>query len=81
MPCYDPRNSPSYMADEVDKLRDEITRLSKRAHAITELLCKAGRAWYGDTDIPQEVIDWWLDHARNDAAHGVPWKESERHPK
>ena len=75
MPCFDTRDRIKVVyAKGVDpSYRDEAERLSKRCKELTALLCKAGRARYHKTDIPVEVLNWWQEHCKIDAAHGEPW--------
>lgn len=68
MPCYDAET-----ARENDENRAAVPVLQERVHALTRLLCEAGRiAMFGGTP-SQELQDFWLQHAREDAARGEPW--------
>ncbi len=77
MPCSDSRDNVTIRYEKgVDPAyQHEAQRLSKRCQELTQLLCKAGRAKYGRTDIPPEVLNWWQEHCKLDRAHGEPWPE------
>lgn len=79
MPCYDPRNDPDYVAREARaESKQEINRLSKRCHELTELLCEAGRARAERRRPALKVRNWWTQHAKLDAANGKPWPKPVR---
>jgi hypothetical protein len=59
MPCYDSRDDPSYLQENIDYL--------------TDLLCKAGRAFATKTEPPPDVLNWWEEHRKEDEARGEKW--------
>lgn len=59
MPCYDPRDDPINLSRDIDQL--------------TDLLCKAGRAYVNNLPMPQEVLEWWREHRKDDEARGEKW--------
>lgn len=61
MPCYDP---DTHLEPE---------RLRQKIHMLTDLLCKAGRAYANETPIPKEVVEFWLEHRKLDKERGEPW--------
>jgi hypothetical protein len=65
---HDPHYKTMY-----NEARQEALRISKRAAALTDLLCKAGRARHNKTDIPPEVLKWWEEHCKLDRLRGEPW--------
>lgn len=67
MPCYDIRDHPAHYA----------SALEKDVKELTELLCKAGRAYWAKEAVPYEVMRWWEWHSKIDASKGKPWKISQ----
>ena len=68
MPCHDhERNDPPNWYTERD------SAAVSRAATLTDLLCKVGRAYFGKTKIPPEVMQWWDQHAKLDAQNNEPW--------
>jgi hypothetical protein len=68
MPCYD-----AEAARENAENREAVPKLQERVHELTRLLCDAGKsALYGKRP-SQELVDFWINHAREDAERGEPW--------
>jgi len=63
MPCYDPRDSYDYAREE---FKGELDK-------ITDLLCKAGRAFKAGRRPPKDVLDWWDAHEKIDERRGRKW--------
>lgn len=70
MPCYDERNSPSYVREETAK---EVRRDCRHNSDVAELLCTTlkalGVAGRGQV-LPYhpDVAKWWAEHQTRDAA-------------
>lgn len=76
MPCYDHRDSASYVNEtEVISLKLEVEELKKRCNFFTDLLCKAGKSFYNSSEPPQDLLDWWKHHEEWDRKRGEPWDE------
>jgi hypothetical protein len=71
MPCYDERDSPSYMHAEFDKERQ---RLQARLNNVTQLLCSTCKALdsasHGSVlgQVPG-LYKWWKEHQAIDRRH------------
>jgi hypothetical protein len=75
MPCSDGRDNirVEYEKGHDPHYREEARRLSARCAELTDLLCKAGRARYTKSNIPQSVLKWWEEHCEIDRKRGEPW--------
>jgi hypothetical protein len=73
MPCYDHRNSPSYVAAEV---RAET---EKERNQLANWLCQALAALESLEIRPKdpEMLDWWETHKAWDAARKESTKNEE----
>jgi hypothetical protein len=68
MPCYDAET-----ARENDENRAAVPQLQERVHMLTRLLCEAGKiALLGGTP-SKELVEYWIDHAKEDFKRGEPW--------
>ena len=83
MPCYDSRDhqpqivykegmDPAYK-EEVEWLRGRCKELFDRTNELATLLCNAGRACKNGTDIPEPVLQWWVQHCKLDESRGEKW--------
>lgn len=68
MPCYDAET-----ARENDENRVAVPQLQERVHTLTRLLCEAGKIAMNGTMPSIELVDFWVNHAKEDAARGEPW--------
>ena len=75
MPCYDGRDNVQVRTEYVDnpETEAELKRLSERCARLTDLLCKAGRAFVAAKLPPPEVRTFWFKHRALDEQHGDPW--------
>jgi hypothetical protein len=58
---------------EISEKEAVIYQLRNECNKLTNLLCMTGRARHNKTNIPQEVIDWWKNHCKQDEERGEPW--------
>lgn len=59
--------------ERANRLEKDLAKAQNKLDMLTDLLCKAGRARYRKTDIPPEVLSWWIKHCEIDARRGEPW--------
>lgn len=65
MPCFDEGYNSSNNVD--------VSQLVERLNNVTDLLCKADRAYATNTGVPSEVLEWWRLHSQLDFERGEPW--------
>jgi hypothetical protein len=74
MPCYDHRDSPSYIEENTVKpLREEVEKLRKRNDYLASLLCETGQAFRKGKAPSAKVLEWWEEHEEFDRKRGEPW--------
>lgn len=77
MPCYDPRDSASYIREtELEPLRDQLHQSRKRNTQMTRILCAIGHILEESATVNSThdkimrvpgFKDWWEEHKRVDA--------------
>lgn len=68
MPCFDAET-----ARENAENREEIPRLHERIHNLTRLLCEAGKVVVVGKNPSPELMQYWTEHAKQDADRGESW--------
>lgn len=57
--------------------REGVAEMKKRLAGLTDLLCKAGRAFYSGEKPPPDVMAWWKIHKKADSYRGEPWEDKD----
>lgn len=72
MPCSCEGYPDTYAEDREKRIKELLTMND----VLADLLCKVGRCCINRKPFPKEVIDWWDNHAKEDAKRGEPWEET-----
>lgn len=68
MPCFDAQT-----AREDAENRALVPELQARVHLLTRLLCEAGKVVMTDKAPSEELLKYWIAHAKQDADRREPW--------